>query len=168
MKCVCGHPMLYPLKRGNSMRETYKPMMRRRQANEVPPSSVWEDEYEDAGDQLLGKGVAGGGLVTSIVDREERKHVPTLDLDVPVALYPSRTNGNWHLMIDTPMPWWKYSLLLRVLSLCGVIEKGYSDVSRKRGYSAIRKPLQVKRRAAEDRIRDVWETDPNTHFYAAW
>lgn len=133
-------------------------MTRRRQAREAGPA--WDYANGEKA-QLCAKGHSAGDLVTSIVDRDERKHVPVIDLDVPAILYPS--TNNWHLMVDVQMSWWKYALLLKVLSFVGIIERGYAKASIKRGYSAIRKPLALQRRQALDRIQDMWECDINSH-----
>ena len=73
------------------------------------------------------------------------RHAPALDFDVPARLIPSRTEGHSHLYIDVPMRWWKYKLLLRVLSFVGIIEPGYKRASIKHGFSALR--LHNRRRS---------------------
>lgn len=142
------------------MRMVIANSLRRREASYLPVS-----DYDDDNNTLRPKGVCGN-LVTSIVDRDERRHAPVLDLDYEARLYPSKTAGHWHLELDRELPWWKYRILLRVLSWCGLIEQGYAKASIKRGYSAIHKPLSIRRRTAEDRVKDAWETDPNNdHFW---
>jgi hypothetical protein len=76
----------------------------------------------------------------------EARHVVAIDLDVPAYLVPSSTSGHNHLYIDVPngIPHHRYMALLSALADCGVIEKGYADVSIKRGHSDLRLPWVQK------------------------
>jgi hypothetical protein len=78
-------------------------------------------------------------VVTSKIKRSV-KHTIMLDLDVPATLVPSSTPGHSHLYIDTPMDWAKYVRLLDALRDAGVIEYGYAEASKARGYTALRLP----------------------------
>lgn len=69
-----------------------------------------------------------------------RMHRPVLDLDLPAKLVPSSTPGHWHLYLDVAVPHSTYMDLLVALAAAGIIERGYCDASRERGYTAVRLP----------------------------
>jgi hypothetical protein len=71
-------------------------------------------------------------------------HLPAIDIDLPVRVVESSTPGHHHLYIDKPVTWDQYRMLLRVLEICGIVEKGYVDVSEKRGATFVRKPGVTK------------------------
>lgn len=68
------------------------------------------------------------------------QHFPVLDLDVPAHLVPSSTPGHSHLYLDVSMTgeqlWWLCDVLVEV----GVLERGYVDACRTRGYTSVRLP----------------------------
>lgn len=79
-------------------------------------------------------------LVTSKLDYlKGNLHAPALDVDFPVECYESSTPGHYHILIDVPMPWWKYRLLMWWMSKCGILEKGYYKASVARKASYLRK-----------------------------
>lgn len=67
-------------------------------------------------------------------------HNLMLDIDGPAALVPSSTAGHSHLYIEAAMTWENYAKLLDVLADCGIIERGYADASKARGFTALRLP----------------------------
>lgn len=71
-----------------------------------------------------------GDLVTSRLADEV--HLPLIDLDLPVALTPSKTPGHSHLVIDCPMTWRRYKRLLRALVRAGLVEKSWYRLVRSR------------------------------------
>jgi hypothetical protein len=75
---------------------------------------------------------------------ETKWHIPVLDIDMPCALYPSSTEGKYHLYIDAPMSWEDYQRLLVVLASVGIIESGFANASIAEGYSAVRLPWVKK------------------------
>lgn len=77
-------------------------------------------------------------------DFEEPYHAVALDLDIPAYLVPSSTPGHSHLYIDAKVPHHRYMALLSALADAGVIERGYADVSIKRGRSDLRLPWVEK------------------------
>lgn len=83
-------------------------------------------------------------VVTSQMRHREGYHAPVLDLDIPHELVPSSTPGHSHLYLDVELPWWKYKILLRVLSWCGILEKNYVRVSINRGHTDVRVPWLKK------------------------
>lgn len=92
-----------------------------------PPTSIWGD-------------------ATLVTSRHTcmTKHWPVLDLDMPCILLDSSTPGHHHLIIQQDIQWSKYLPLLKALYEAGIIEEGYYHASRKRGYSAIRRPGVLK------------------------
>lgn len=72
--------------------------------------------------------------------RADGRHMPALDLDYPATLVASSSEGHCHLLIDKPMRWWRYRLLLWVLAFCGLIERRYYRHSVRRGMTMLRLP----------------------------
>lgn len=83
--------------------------------------------------------LAEANLLTSKVAGTEM-HKPVLDIDLPAKLLPSSTPGHFHLLIDQEVSWEAYLHLLDALVVAGLIEPGYANASRERGYTAIRLP----------------------------
>jgi hypothetical protein len=74
-------------------------------------------------------------------------HALLLDLDVPAFLVPSSTEGHSHLYVDVQIPEDDYFHLLDQLAKCGVIQKGYAEMSKRKGGTALRLPW-IKKEAA--------------------
>lgn len=74
-------------------------------------------------------------------------HKVVLDIDLPCRLIESSTPGHYHLYIDTPVPWIGYRNLLDALAAAGIIQPGYANASRDRGYTRLRLPWIRKRPA---------------------
>ena|ERR1700752_2985164 len=68
------------------------------------------------------------------------RHAPAIDVDHPCALVPSSTEGHYHLLIDKPMAWWRYRVLLRAMVFAGIVEKRYYQHSIKRKQTFLRLP----------------------------
>jgi len=75
-----------------------------------------------------------------------RRHVIALDIDYPAHLIESSTPGHYHLYLDVPggIEHDDYMFLLSLLGRFGVVEKGYAEVSIKRGHSDLRLPWVTK------------------------
>jgi hypothetical protein len=71
-------------------------------------------------------------------------HYPVLDIDLPVFAIPSSTHGHTHLYVDRAMSWPKLVRLLDVLVEVGLVEKGYAEASKARGFTAVRLPWVSK------------------------
>jgi hypothetical protein len=67
-------------------------------------------------------------------------HRPVLDVDLSMHIIPSSTPGHGHLYIDKPMTWAVYERLLDALAAAGIVEQGYVNVSKERGFTAVRVP----------------------------
>jgi len=86
--------------------------------------------------------------------REDGSHLPTLDIDHPVFVDPSSTEGHFHLFVDVPMTWRSYRRLLKALYLGGVIGRSHYWRSLNLGASFVRPPgvhkNPIERQRAED------------------
>lgn len=77
------------------------------------------------------------------------RHRPILDIDFPVHVYPSTTEGHNHLYLDRKMSWEDYAKLLTVMGEVGILEPGYVSASLARKHTAVRLPW-VKKEAKTD------------------
>jgi hypothetical protein len=76
------------------------------------------------------------------------KHLPVIDLDLPCRLVPSGTPGNFHLYIDQPCSFEQYMGVLESMAKAGIVQWGYVDATRERGFGSVRHPDRPKRVAA--------------------
>jgi hypothetical protein len=67
-------------------------------------------------------------------------HMPVLDLDFPLVAEPSTTPGHHHLYIDRAMSWDQLVKLMDVMEEIGLLEPGYVEAAKMRGYSSVRLP----------------------------
>lgn len=67
-------------------------------------------------------------------------HYPVVDIDVPIYVIPSNGPHKYALYIDHPVEDEAYFDWLDAGARLGIIEPGYAEVSRKRGYTAVRPP----------------------------
>lgn len=79
-------------------------------------------------------------------------HYPILDIDYEAKLIPSTSPGHYHLYLDKAVTWESYNRLLTALAECGIIQAGFANASKQRGYSAVRLPHVKKqeKKKAED------------------
>lgn len=75
---------------------------------------------------------------------ESERHMPVLDLDIEHVYYPSSTPGHAALLLNVDLPAALHWKLINVLEECGIIEPGFAEASRQRGYSAVRTPWTKK------------------------
>lgn len=87
---------------------------------------------------------------------EDIMHRPILDIDFPIYAIPSSTPGHYHLYIDKPMSKSDYMKLLATLAEVGIIEQGYYNASRMRGYTMVRLP-GVKKEESKRLFQDYSE-----------
>lgn len=110
-------------------------------------------EYEGAGGKLPN---GAATLVTSLLDRPFDSpevgpvHAPVLDLDLEHVYYESTTPGHAALLLNVALTWEQYQKLLAVLEELGIIQHGFAEASRQRGYSACRTPWTKKPPKPED------------------
>jgi hypothetical protein len=102
-------------------------------------SSKDMDKFNEIEDPSVPHNVA-----TSLMYKSGDYHIPVLDIDMPCALYPSSTEGKYHLYIDCPLTWEEYKKLLDVMAEVGIIESGFANASIAKGYTAVRLPWVKK------------------------
>lgn len=96
-------------------------------------------------------------LVTSLVPNgfgyypQKDSHKPVLDLDFPCTLVPSSTDGKFHLYMNVDVKWESYVKVLDAMAEAGILEAGYVNASKARGYTAVRAPW-VKKHVGEETI----------------
>lgn len=83
-------------------------------------------------------------LMCSDITESGQWHMPVLDIDWPVKYIPSTTQGHGHLMIGRPLKKDAYFKLLDALVEAGIVEKGFAESSKKRGYTSVRPPWVKK------------------------
>ena len=100
-------------------------------------------------------------IVTSeAADRSQRDvHYPVIDIDHPVWVVPSNGPHKYALYIDHPVSAEGLFEILDVLAKWGIVEVGYADASRSRGYSAVRPPW-VDKPVKDFAPKPVPTTDP--------
>ena len=67
-------------------------------------------------------------------------HKIVIDLDLHAQLIPSTTPDHFHLLIDKPLARDDYFEILDVLAKHGILETGYVNAAKQRGYTAVRLP----------------------------
>lgn len=90
-------------------------------------------------------------LITSLVDAPHLPdgspfvlHMPVLDLDVEHLYYPSTTPGHGALLLNVCLTKDEHEELLALLERLGIIQPGFAEASRQRGYAALRTPWTDK------------------------
>ena len=96
-------------------------------------------------ENLVAVGLDEAELITSeVAGQKGDVHKIAIDLDMPAVLVPSSTEGHFHLIIDHPIAWQRYVEILEALDRAGVVEHGYVEASKRRGFSALRVPWITK------------------------
>jgi hypothetical protein len=115
-----------------------------------------EDVTEYCGhDDLACDNLHEADLISSIVRDEMNPfnsphpwpaiHKPVIDIDgINMLLEPSGTAGNFHLYIDHEIEWPKYLKLLEAMTDCGLVQPGYLEAAKRRGYTSVRVPWKPK------------------------
>lgn len=80
-------------------------------------------------------------------------HRPVIDIDHVVKVVESSTAGHSHLYVDVMMPWEDVVKLLEVLADIGLVEPGYVNASKARGYTAVRLPWVSKSDLSDHEVR---------------
>lgn len=88
-------------------------------------------------------------LITSLaadvdLDDPDVIQLPVLDLDIEHLYFPSTTPGHGGLLLNVELNQELWLELLDVLERCGIIEGGFAEASRQRGYAALRTPWTDK------------------------
>jgi len=74
-------------------------------------------------DRMLVDTEAEANLVSSMTT--SLKHKPTIDIDLPCKLVPSKTEGHFHLFIEKELDWETYKRLLYAMADAGIVEWNY-------------------------------------------
>lgn len=97
-------------------------------------SSRYAKDTDDLGDaNVISSQVVGS-----------RRHKVVLDIDLPVKVVPSSTEGHYHLFIDKEISWRQYMKIMSALSRAGIVEDGFRRASQARGWTAVRLPWVKK------------------------
>lgn len=78
-------------------------------------------------------------------------HTLAIDVDLPVRVRETDTEGHYHLFIDAPMPWETYSKLLDALVEAGIVEEGFAGASKSREATHLRLPW-IHKLLPDDRL----------------
>lgn len=81
-----------------------------------------------------------GDMITSYLQRDGM-HIPLLDLDFAADLRPSKTPGQYHLVLYKPMKWRKYKRLLRAMVRAGLIERDWYQLVKNRRQALLADPF---------------------------
>lgn len=115
-----------------------------------------DDEEQDRA-VVVGAPLEAANVMTSLMDipalEGEPMHRPVIDIDHRAVVVESSTGGHSHLYIDLMMPWGDYLKLLDVMVEVGLVEPGYVNASRARGYTAVRLPWVSKHDLSDEEVR---------------
>lgn len=78
------------------------------------------------------------------------KHMPAIDIDLPVRVVESSTPGHYHLFIDKEVEAEHYWQILRALYEAGIVERGFYELSVARGASYLRTHPKGERESMTD------------------
>lgn len=74
------------------------------------------------------------------------RHMVMFDVDIPMTVIESSTPGHHHVYFpNTLIPKDKFFNLLDALADAGIVERGYSEAAKHRGFAALRLPWVSKR-----------------------
>lgn len=113
---------------------------------------VWAKDSADAG-QIWAKSTgeecglqADAEIVTSEIGSGWRAgmHAPVIDLDMAHHYEPSTTPGHGHLYLNQAMSFEAMTEILDVLAKHGVVQSGFRDATKQRGWAAVRTPWTRK------------------------
>jgi hypothetical protein len=105
------------------------------------------NNYEEIDEDILpvGSDLEEANIITSeIALRDGSRHKVLLDIDMPVKILPSSTEGHFHLFIDKELGTKEYFKLIKAFVKAGIVEEGYLSASAERGYTAVRVPWVPK------------------------
>lgn len=75
--------------------------------------------------------------------RVSNLHAPVIDIDLPCDLVESSPDHH-HLYINHAVKWDDYLALLEAMAKCGIVQAGYVEAARRRGYTSVRHPNKPK------------------------
>lgn len=91
-------------------------------------------------DQLYEANGLSSLLKESVYGETTKTHRPVLDIDFPVYVIPSSTEGHCHVILDKYFEHTEYMNLLEDLAEHGIIEQGFAKASSAQGASVVRLP----------------------------
>jgi hypothetical protein len=99
-------------------------------------------QYDQEGKKVKQSDEEVGFYDANVVSSEQFKdvHIPLIDIDMEAALIPSSTPGHSHLYINKPMNIQTLVKLLEAMQEAGIVQKGFVDGTRERGYACLRLP----------------------------
>lgn len=119
-----------------------------------------EHEYVPGGPLVEPSAEHPANLISSLC--EDGLHRPALDIDVPMVVRPSRTEGHHHVEFPSiALEWWQYQALMMALANAGIVEPAYVRYSLERGQSLLRIPADTP--APAESPAPV-ESPPQFHF----
>lgn len=106
---------------------------------------IGDDYQEDGEDRPVTDDLDAANVVSSIRRGDEpgkswTEHWPVLDLDIPAALVPSSTPGHSHLYLDVRVSEDAFWRMCDALAGAGVLQPGYVNACKSRGYTSVRLP----------------------------
>lgn len=129
-----------------------------------------DSEQQDVGGVVLDAPIEEANIMTSLIDvdtiggrelaparrttgRESiDMHRPVIDIDHGVRVVESSTPGHNHLFIDVMMPWEDVVKLLEVMAEIGLVQPGYVNASKARGFTAVRLPWITKEQLTDSEV----------------
>jgi hypothetical protein len=115
-----------------------------------------DDEVQDTS-VVLGAPLEEANIITSLMDLPNSSgmdmHKIVLDIDHKVTVVESSTAGHSHLYVDVMMPWEHVVKLMEVMAEIGLVEPGYVNASKARGYTAVRLPWISKEQLSDEEVR---------------
>lgn len=83
--------------------------------------------------------------IDPFVDEVVEGHKPVIDLDMPCSLVPSGTPGHFHLYIEQAVTFEAYMAILKAMADAGIVQWGFHDRTRERGFGSVRHPDRPKK-----------------------
>lgn len=114
----------------------------------------WREQQDSYSGAMTEKLVAAPRSIADLISSEtaEGNHAPLIDLDFPCRLYPSGTEGHFHLYLDKEISWDKFLPLLKAFVDADLVEFQYYEMAKKRKASFLRLPEKPK--TDNDRFRE--------------
>lgn len=104
-------------------------------------------------DGISGRRIVGAEQTTGRGD--VTLHRVVIDVDHPVTVVESSTPGHSHVYVDLMLPWEDLVKLLETLAEIGLVEPGYVNASKARGYTAVRLPWVSKTELTDQDVREA-------------
>lgn len=116
------------------------------------------DEYDPANNGEVSS-LEEATIISSDLNDGSELHLPVIDIDLPIKVIPSSTEGHFHLYIDYPLGWDEYQSLLDVMAEVGLVQPGYVAAAKRRGHTDVRLPWVHKKEPeplSDDDLPGMW------------